>query len=855
MGSNGNHCSFVLLAEFHIFEGAQLKYQFPQPLGVDEGVLAMSMLPDGAETQLDDWTIFFLNQTPFNTISPVLALDTPEVKAVGLPGEEGGDLDDKPDLLCVLNLVRTKHDKTLSRGAQVLALAICTRHPFIQIFKPFLLMALDDYFSDPSQDCLARLFDAVNSMDLSPAPLLTRQEKMVMRASERKDIFMEKFAHLGPQQNWNNSNPGLVPKPMLQHKYTNSGESFSSFEEGIISRQRERTQDELRLRERDVAQRRDFLESEGTVSIQTTSHGQNSPSDSSFSLGGSAVWVGDESGLDLAPVASKDLSGDVSSVVSLVGSNTLVGPSTTTRKRRSTDASSSSSHAHSRDQVLRPPINATQTYHDLHLRSGIAKDTHFYHTSVAYKDHQLPIKMPLSTFAEEVGDYSLITLIKEFSSHPSVLGPQHPHLHTNGPQTHPIIILFNALITGKRIIFLGHKRPAGEVSSFVLSACALGSGCGTALRGFIERSFPYANLNNRDEWESVPAYIAGVTNPIFQTSRAWDLLLVIGAGTVTVAKDIHTTYPVTSNPGLGAPLISRTGTLKAESSISSEDDIGRLITKDGTKSDFAARSDNNADKVFIDDIRAAIEDHFGESLVRMRFTEYVTRFVRLASRYEEEVNGSTKFGFSSSGFTETSGRIPQLGSGIAFVDDATCIRELSANAHRIEAWRKTNSYRYCVLDWAKSQANSAIKGFDVLHQLFRLRHAKSMSDLEVTTIIRTLADNVKSYEQVVELLAYLTPHGGGLMHLSFGLFHQKEAVREATVDLFNQLRAYPVGVLFLQALNHFQRYAYVRQAHVREKKLQNEQQQDQRQHQATHPTQFVRSHSNSIVGGGLNGAF
>ena len=37
MSGNGNHCSFVLLAEFHIFEGAQLKYQFPQPLGVDEG--------------------------------------------------------------------------------------------------------------------------------------------------------------------------------------------------------------------------------------------------------------------------------------------------------------------------------------------------------------------------------------------------------------------------------------------------------------------------------------------------------------------------------------------------------------------------------------------------------------------------------------------------------------------------------------------------------------------------------------------------------------------------------------------------------------------------------------------------
>jgi hypothetical protein len=75
----------------------------------------MSMLPDGAETQLDDWTVFFLNQTPFNTISPVLALETPEVKAIALPGEEDDSPRDKPDLLCVLNLVRTKHDKTLDR--------------------------------------------------------------------------------------------------------------------------------------------------------------------------------------------------------------------------------------------------------------------------------------------------------------------------------------------------------------------------------------------------------------------------------------------------------------------------------------------------------------------------------------------------------------------------------------------------------------------------------------------------------------------------------------------------------------------------------------------------------------------
>ena len=59
-----------------------------------------------------------------------------------------------------------------------------------------------------------------------------------------------------------------------------------------------------------------------------------------------------------------------------------------------------------------------------------------------------------------------------------------------------------------------------------------------------------------------------------------------------------------------------------------------------------------------------------------------------------------------------------------------------------------------------------------------------------------------------------------------------------------------VGVLFLQALNHFQRYAYVRQAHAKERKMHAEQQQhDIRQENAYFST---RMHSNSVVG---NGAF
>ena len=46
--------------------------------------------------------------------------------------DEGGE---GPPLIYVLNLVNTKQDKTAKRGAVVKAMAICTRHPFLHIYK------------------------------------------------------------------------------------------------------------------------------------------------------------------------------------------------------------------------------------------------------------------------------------------------------------------------------------------------------------------------------------------------------------------------------------------------------------------------------------------------------------------------------------------------------------------------------------------------------------------------------------------------------------------------------------------------------------------------------------------------
>ncbi|KZT66409.1 spindle pole body interacting protein [Daedalea quercina L-15889] len=782
MSGDAQHCSFVLLADFDIDRGAQLTYQFPQPLGTDEGLLANLMLPDGAERQPEDWTIFFLNQTHFNTIAPVLALEPArngDLVADGTNADDG-----QPSLLYVLNLVRTKLDKTVRRGAIVKAMAICTRHPFIQIFKPVLLMALDDYFTNPSQDCLARLFDAVNSMDISMAPSLSRYEKLIMRTSERKDVFLEKFDDF-IQEAVGDREPNTAQPLHLNHRVgqghqaSASSGSQSSLDDGL-----QRGKDENESRRGDGK--------------------KYSPTDASFSsLDGSAVWVGNESGLDQV----------------VAGAAGGLQNGAMYRGRASTDASSSS---HGRKEEYLPVHNAAS------IAMSLLKDSHFFPATVEFNDHRLPVKVPLSTFPEEVGDYSLIQLVQTFSSaSSSFTGPVHPHLHTSGTSTPPIIVLFNALVTAKRIIFLGHHRPAGQVASYVLSACALGSGCGIVLRGFIKRAFPYANLTNREEWESIEGgYIAGVTNPIFEASGNWDLLCDVSTGRMVVSRDIHTNYPA-APVNAQSQLLIRTGTIRAEGTPSLDDDVVRTSKDAGgaPRSEFVSggKADSSSpDNLYVEDILAAIAAHYGEAHVRARFTEYLLRFVRLAARYEEDTMGSTMIGWPSTPYSERpDGR--RLGGGIGFLDEATFSRELALNAARIEAWRRTESYTLYQIDFRKMLATDPIQGFDVLHQLYRLRYAKKMSDGEAELIMRTFGANLRTYDQVTQLLAFMPPHTNGLLPLSFGLFHQSETVRDLTIDIFNELRSYPIGVQFLQALNPFQRYAYVRQAHVREARIPRDQ--------------------------------
>ncbi|KAF9900190.1 hypothetical protein EC991_007792 [Linnemannia zychae] len=572
------HVTTILLAEFDIDQGSVLTHQYPSNITSDNHVLAELMLPDGAHLRPADWTIFFLNRAkpaPWN--GNTVAADN---------GEN--------PLLYVLNLVRTNHDASIRRGAAVKAMAICTTHQYLHVYKPVLLLALENYFKNPSIEVLKTLYESVNSMPLDP-PDLSPYERMILRSSDNKELFIEKFEAAGSE---------------------------------------------------DAPAKVDVAHGLGIVV-------------------GQSPLKGKDGGMPAAAMAKN-------------------------------------------------------------------RDCQFYETKVVYDGIKIPIRVPLSINPEEVGEFSLIKLITTFSpSSPSPNShPFHPHLDSNGANTHPIMLLMNALLTGKRVIFLGNGHPAGDVANFVLAACALGSGSGGVLRGFPERAYPYTNLAGIDHLLTCKGFIAGVTNQLFEDRTAWwDVLCNIDTGKITVSKDI---VPVNSS--------------SSHSSGHYDDTRAVPIFSNGATAQSSSKHDNG-DNEFMADILSAIQAHYGEMVIRARFQEYVTRFVQLASQYEDQTYGQTTIGINRINTPESS---KYMGTGLVFSDESARIKEIAANASRIEGWRATTSYKYLQEDHKEWLSTRSIRCMDVKRVISLLKLARSLSSQDVSILYKGFLQNIVTDEQIIE---------------------------------------------------------------------------------------------------------
>jgi hypothetical protein len=152
-----NHVEYILVAAFDEDRGPIMEHQYPGAISGDEHMLAELMLPDQTHMRNQDWTIFFLHKDPGDdgedTSTPkknqssnaLFATENGDSdwQKVDEDAKEAGsdddDVEDAPPLIYVLNLVNTKSDSSKRRGASVKAMAICTRHSFLHIYKVKLI--------------------------------------------------------------------------------------------------------------------------------------------------------------------------------------------------------------------------------------------------------------------------------------------------------------------------------------------------------------------------------------------------------------------------------------------------------------------------------------------------------------------------------------------------------------------------------------------------------------------------------------------------------------------------------------------------------------------------------------------
>lgn len=336
------------------------------------------------------------------------------------------------------------------------------------------------------------------------------------------------------------------------------------------------------------------------------------------------------------------------------------------------------------------------------------KDRHFFETAVAYERVKLPIRVPLTIFPEEVGDFSLTNLVTTFGNATMAPHPFHPHLDTSGPHTHPLILLLNALLTEKRVIFLGHGLPSGQVANYVLAACAMASGSGIVLRGFLERAFPYTSLSDIDTLLKFRGFIAGVANPTFEGHpKWWDVLCNISTGKITVSPYV----------GMGDD-----ATVPPPQPLEATPDPAHQRAPSNPKWD-------GADAEFVADVLLAIQAHYSELDIRGKFADYVQRFVGIAALCDDD----------------------PAGHAVVFPDEASRIRELAANKPRIEGWKQTLSYQYYCQDFQRLLRERSIPNMLPQRQIAKLRIIKSIPDKELESIYRAFLDNIVSPSQIIEV--------------------------------------------------------------------------------------------------------
>jgi hypothetical protein len=204
---------------------------------------------------------------------------------------------------------------------------------------------LEEYYQSPSPQVLAKLFDSLNSISLTGCPNLSRAERIILRNSESKDLFGEKFV-LGEPDTRDDSG-GVEDLGIDDEEADEVPFTASSSGGGGVRKSLRSTFGRL---------------SDGSVRrMRKTSR-------TSLKAGGSTVL-----------------------------------PSTNAPTSNSTNPPSNVTSSQQKGLGLGRPGTAEGDLLERKKPAG-PRDTHFYDTTAEYSGLSIPIRVPLSIFPEEVGD-------------------------------------------------------------------------------------------------------------------------------------------------------------------------------------------------------------------------------------------------------------------------------------------------------------------------------------------------------------------------------------------------------------------------------------------------------------------
>ncbi|CUM63208.1 uncharacterized protein PRCAT00000777001 [Priceomyces carsonii] len=178
---------------------------------------------------------------------------------------------------------------------------------------------------------------------------------------------------------------------------------------------------------------------------------------------------------------------------------------------------------------------------DLYLRKDLS-----YNSVIQFNNMNLPVKVPMIDLPDTIGDYFNPT---DLNFRPNLINILNAKLATSlfnneltiyGLQTPPIIILINAILTGKKILFLSYENSSGYTIDHLLLTLKILTG-GGILTGLLSHYnfFPMIDVSKIDLLEKCESYLAGTINPFFKhNDRVWDLLYDLDSNEFHISTQI-----------------------------------------------------------------------------------------------------------------------------------------------------------------------------------------------------------------------------------------------------------------------------------------------------------------------------